>query len=158
MKRVYQVLEHKIFTISMYIKRIYGIIECGIGTILLFLNSKQMISVVQILFGHELIEDPKDFFGNILMNAASNMSLRMHEFISLYILIHGLLNVGLVLALMTKKKWAFPIAGGIIGIILLYEIYQFFHGHSITLLALIIVDICILLLLHFEYKRQFRKH
>jgi len=149
-----KVTEHKIFQAGLYVKGIYGILESIAGIITLLVSQRTMTRLVQFIFGQELIEDPHDFFGSFFMNIASNLSVRMHVFIGLYILVHGLVNVGMVLSLVHKKRWAYPAVGILLGIFVIYQIYTIFHTYSLLMIILTITDIIILALLKFEYDWQ----
>ena len=129
-------------------------LEAIAGIFLLLISHKYITKVVTAMFGQELIEDPKDFLGNFFMHLANNFSLRMHIFIGLYMLVHGLVNIGIVVALTHKKLWAFPIVGGLLVIFIIYQVYMVIHKFSIIMILLIIIDLVIISLLRFEYLKQ----
>ena len=158
MKRfITRVLEHKIFQASVCVKGIYGLLETLAGIIILIISQRSITRFAQMLFGHELLEDPRDFFGNLFMNAATNLSVRMHIFVGIYIIVHGLANVGIALALYYKKRWAFPTVGVLMVLFIIYQIYTVVHTFSIVMILLTITDIAILSLLRFEYNRTYKK-
>ena len=152
-RTITKVLEHKIFQYSLYIKGIYGLLETIAGIVLIFLSSKNISSIVQAIFGQVLVRDPDDFIANLFMNAAKNLSLHLHQFISLFMIVHGLINIGIVLALLHKKLWVFPIVSSVLGLLIIYQTYHFVFNHSLTLLIITFVDIIIFGLLGFEYHR-----
>ena len=102
---------------------------------------------------HELAQDPTDLLANYLIHVSQNLSLGAISFVSLYLLIHGLIKIGLVTGLWMRKLWAYPLAGVILGFFVAYQGIRFFHTHSLLLLLLTFVDIVILVLIRFEYKR-----
>ncbi len=144
---------HFIFQSSIFIKGIDGIGEL-IGSILLFTAAKEsIIAFVQNILSHELIQDPSDPIANYLLHLAQNMSLTTQLFSAFYLLIHGTIKVGLVTALWHKQHWAYPVAGIILSMLCLYKIFRFFTLHSYLLLFFTCIDIIIIALLRFEYKR-----
>jgi uncharacterized membrane protein len=148
----------EIFRISILIKFIDGILEV-IGSFVLFFVSMNTLNLfIRALFGSELLEDPKDFLAGYLIHLASNMSVSSQIFLALYLLIHGLIKMGLVIALWTKRLWAYPVAGILLIFFTLYQIYLFMHTYSILQFFLTITDIVILLLLRFEYNKIRRQH
>jgi uncharacterized membrane protein len=152
-----RVIEHKVFHTGLYIKAIYGFLESIAGIIVLFASQRMITRFVQFIFGQEFIEDPHDLFGSFFLNLANNLSVRMHVFIGLYILVHGLVNIALVLALIHKKRWAFPAAGALMGIFVIYQIYTICFTFSLLMIFLTITDLIILALLKFEYDYQYKK-
>ena len=61
--------------------------------------------------------------------------------------------MGLVIALWMKKLWAYPLTGIVIVLFALYQVYLLVVTHSLFQLFLTILDVVILLLLRFEYRR-----
>jgi uncharacterized membrane protein len=112
-----------------------------------------MTSIVQRIFGNELIEDPSDVLGNLFMNFAHSLSLRLKAFLAIFMIAHGLINIGIVLALMHKKLWVFPIVSSLLALLITYQTYMFVHNHSITLLIITFVDVVLFGLLGVEYHR-----
>ena len=159
MKNINRITEHKVFQFSIYVKAIFGLIESITGLILLIAGSRSMTRAVQWVFGNELLEDPHDAMGNFFMNLANNLSLRMHMFVALYMIVHGIAHIMIVLALLYRKRWAYGIAGIMLSLFVLYQIYQIIHQiihantFSILLTILTIIDVIIISLLRIEYKR-----
>jgi uncharacterized membrane protein len=153
MKFLTKIIEHKIFQFSLAIKGVHGIIEILLGTILFFLKHSVITRIVQFMYGKELVEDPNDYFGNLLMDTALKFSEHWQKFFSTYLIIHGLASIGIVLALSHKKLWVFPYVAALLSFFIVYQAYQFFQGYSIFMLIFIMIDITILFLLQFEYKR-----
>ncbi len=151
-----RILEHKIFQVGVIIKGIYGLLESIAGLFVLLISQRSITRLAQLILGQELLEDPKDIVGNFFMNLANNLSMRMHVFIGLYILVHGIVNIGIALALYYKKLWAFPVVGVLMAIFIIYQIYTLIQVFSLVMVLLTIVDIALLSLLHFEYERQKR--
>ena len=153
MKDIHKISEHKLFQSAVYFKGIFGIIESLTGMFLLFFGSRSLNRIVQRVFGQELLEDPSDPIGNFFMNLANKLSLRMHIFFGIYLIVHGIVNIAVVFALIHKKRWAFPMAGIILLLFVVYQVYQLVRSFSILMLVLTAIDIVILSLLKVEYDR-----
>ena len=153
MKFVHKISEHKLFQSLIYIKGIFGIFEALTGIVLLFMNSRSMTRFVQWLFGEELLRDPTDPLGNFFMNLAQTLYLKIHIFFGIYLIVHGIVHIAVVLSLVHKKRWAFPIAGIILAIFIFYQIYHLVKSFSVIMLVLTILDIMILSLLKIEFDR-----
>ncbi|MFH1511521.1 MAG: DUF2127 domain-containing protein [Candidatus Woesearchaeota archaeon] len=144
---------HKLFRISILLKGLDGLLELA-GAAILFTMSSQWISqLVQALFRHELGQDPADLVAGLLIHASANISVSTQLFVAVYLFVHGAVKVGLVAGLWLNKLWAYPVAGVILSIFIIYQSIRFFSNHSIVLLGLTLFDILIVVLLRFEYKR-----
>jgi uncharacterized membrane protein len=122
-----QVIEHKLFLAGILVKGIFGILEFIVGIFLVIAGTRPSSRVAQYIFGHGIISSRGDVVGNFLLNLAHNLSLRMHIFVGLYMIVHGIVHIGIVLALVYKKLWAFPIVGVVLSLFLVYQIYQIIH-------------------------------
>ena len=148
-----KISEHKLFLSGIFIKGVFGILESIVGIFLLIAGTRPSSRVAQYIFGHEVISDRTTIIGSFLLRIAHNLSLKMHIFVGSYMIVHGIVNIGMVLALVYKKLWAFPIVGILLALFLVYQIYQLVHVFSIILLLLTIADVIILSLLKIEYDR-----
>jgi uncharacterized membrane protein len=126
-----------------------------IGGIFLFFSTPRSLSkLAATLLTNELLEDPKDLVANTLLHAVQGLSANAQIFASAYLLVHGIVKVGLVIALWNKKLWAYPLAGIVLVLFTAYQLYLFSHSRSLFQLALTVVDVVILLLLWSEYRRS----
>ena len=148
-----QNLIHILFRIGIFFKGLDGILEIAGGLFLLFITREEIIRFILTAFHHELTEDPDDFLINYLITMAGHLSLSTKTFASIYLIGHGLVKAGLVTALWRNKLWAYPIAGFVLTIYVIYQTIRLFSTHSLLLLLLTIIDIIILLFLRPEYKR-----
>jgi uncharacterized membrane protein len=147
---------HYLFELGVSLKFANGVLEL-VGGILLFFTTPQSLSrLATILLTGELLEDPKDLVANTLLHAVQRLSPNAQLFASVYLLIHGIVKVGLVIALWKRKLWAYPLAGVVLGLFTVYQIYLFSHSGSLFQLFLTAVDVLILLLLWSEYRRVAR--
>ena len=72
-------------------------------------------------------------------------------FASFYLIVYGIIKVWLVFSLWKANLRAYPIAGVILGLLIVYQLYRVSYTHSLFLLLVTLVDIGILLLLRREY-------
>jgi len=146
-------LLHDIFFAGVAIKGIDGILELIAGIFLFFSQSNIISNVVQKIFQKEILEDPSDLLANYFIHAANNITIGTFSFIVLYLIAHGLIKIGLFSALLSKKTWAHIIAGIVLFLFIIYQLARFSITHSIILLFFTLIDMIILVLLQFEYKR-----
>ena len=139
--------------IGIIIKGIDGILELISGVILFLIKSDLITKIIQTLFQHELVQDPTDIIANYLIHTSQNLTISALSFATIYLIIHGSVKIGLVLGLWYKKLWAYPLVGVILSLFIIYQLIKFFSTHSIILLFLTSIDVLIIILLRFEYKR-----
>lgn len=144
---------HDSFVVGITIRGIYGLLELIGGIILFFRGSEPVVRIVAALFRHELAHDPTDMIANYSVNASQHLSQSTIEFLAIYLLIQGIVKVGLVTALWLKKVWAYPLAGVVLTVLVVYQIIRLFKTHSKLLFFFTLLDIMILALLHSEYGR-----
>ena len=141
----------------MLFKGIDGIIETISGTALLIVDRQDIQHLVHVVLRHELLEDPNDPVANYLMHAAAGLSTNTKTFAALYLLVHGLVKLGLVTALWQNRRWAYPLAGVVLSLFVIYQGVRFTFTHSVVLLLVTAVDIAIIALLPGEYKRTLHR-
>ncbi|USN45573.1 MAG: DUF2127 domain-containing protein [Candidatus Woesearchaeota archaeon] len=149
-------LVHNIFLVSIVIKGVDGLLELIGGVFLLFFKNNALQQSVQFLFQHELSQDPTDTLARSLVSLSQKLSMETVSFIAVYLVLHGLIKLGLVAGLWYEKKWIFPLAGVVLTLFVVYQLMRFASNHSLFLLILAILDILILVLLRFEYQRLTR--
>jgi uncharacterized membrane protein len=144
---------HDLFTAGIIIKFIDGVFELVGGLALIFVRSDSIAKVVQTIFQHELAQDPTDAIANFLIQASQSISAGALSFASIYLIIHGTIKIGIFWGLWSKKLWTYPLAGAILFLFIAYQLARIFSTHSVVLSLLTSLDIIILILLRFEYKR-----
>ncbi|MEJ2617402.1 MAG: DUF2127 domain-containing protein [Ignavibacteriaceae bacterium] len=127
----------KIFRKHLTEHRLYKLFKIGIAL-------KAIDGVLETIGGVLLT-------ANYIMNAIHHLSANTTIFAAIYLLIHGLIKIGLVAALWKNKLWAFPTAILFLFAFLSYQLYRFFISHSPALLILSITDVVIILLVWHEY-------
>jgi uncharacterized membrane protein len=145
---------HYLFELGVSLKFLNGMLEVIGGIFLFFSTPRSLSKLAATLLTNELLEDPKDLVANTLLHAVQGLSANAQIFASAYLLVHGMVKVGLVIALWNKKLWAYPLAGIVLVLFTAYQLYLFSHSRSLFQLALTVVDVVILLLLWSEYRRS----
>jgi uncharacterized membrane protein len=149
---------HLLFDISVVAKGIDGVLELIGGVLLLLISPTQLYHIARILTQHELSQDPHDVIANYLLHSSEKLSAGAKTFGALYLLWHGLVKVGLVTALLLKRRWAYPVAIVAFLLFLLYQLYRYSHTHAPELLVLSVLDVVVIVLTWFEYQRLQASH
>ena len=145
-------LIHISFLIGIIGKGIDGILEIIGGVVVMFINPVLLNRVVRLLFAHELSEDPRDKLANYLLKAAQDFSLSTQIYSSIYLISHGVIKVFLIMALLKRKIWAYPLAIGVFSLFIIYQIYRYALTHSILLIFLSILDAFVIIFTWLEYE------
>jgi uncharacterized membrane protein len=146
-------MDHKIARILVYFKGIFGIIELITGFGLLLLGRKSLNNVMLWLVELEPFENHPRLMDSTTRFIANHVLGSLHTLIALYMIVHGLVAIAVVIALVHKKLWAFPVAGTLMTMFILYQIYRLAEIFSIFLLILTLIDVALIFFLRYEYKR-----
>jgi uncharacterized membrane protein len=144
---------HYLFELGVSLKFVNGLLEVIGGLFLLWSTPQSLSKLATALLTNEMLEDPKDLVANTLLHAVQDLSGNARVFASVYLLLHGIVKVGLVVALWRKKLWAYPLAGVVLVLFTIYQVYLYSHSRSPFQLFLTAIDVIILFLLWSEYRR-----
>jgi uncharacterized membrane protein len=144
---------HLLFNIGVISKGVDGVLEVLGGVLLCFMSPAQIQSILRMLTQHELAEDPHDLLAGYLLHVAQHFSASVQIFAAAYLVWHGIVKVGLVVALLRKRLWAYPAATGAFVLFLIYQLYRYAHTRSAWLLMISAVDVFVIVITWLEYKR-----
>jgi uncharacterized membrane protein len=144
---------HLLFDIGVVGKGVDGVLEIVGGLLLCLVSPSQIYSFVRMLTQHELSEDPRDLLAGYLMQAAGHLSVNTQIFAAVYLMWHGIIKVGLVIALLQKRFWAYPAAIVAFMIFLIYQLYRYTDTHAPWLLVVSVLDLFVIILTWLEYRR-----
>ena len=142
---------HRLFHWAVILKGIDGLLEVGGGVLVFLLGPHGVTGLVAFLTQHELAEDPGDIVAGFLVRHTRHLGLAPVHFAAVYLLAHGITKVGLVVGLLQERRGVFPVALGVLGLFLAYQVYRMLVGPSPALAVLIVVDTAILALIWKEY-------
>jgi uncharacterized membrane protein len=151
-RRIDRIL-HLSFALGLIAKGIDGALEIVGGALLFFVTPGQLHHMARLLTVHELSEDPHDLIANYVLRHSRHLSAGAEIFGAVYLLGHGILKVGLVIALLLRRRWAYPVAIVAFLAFLLYELYRYSQTYAPELLVLSLLDVFVIALACLEYKR-----
>ncbi len=147
-------LRDQLFKVAVIIKAADGVLEV-IGAALLAVVSVEQISHLSaILTQHELSEDPNDIIATHVLHSAGNFSASSKWFGVLYLLLHGIIKIGLAVALLKNLEWAYRPVLAILCLLTAYQIYRITLTHSWLLAVLTFVDLFIIWMIWQELPRN----
>jgi uncharacterized membrane protein len=142
---------HQLFDVTLVLKGLHALIEMIGGILLYAVSAENIVRIVNFFVRDEIREDPHDFIANYLLHTAQNFGGSTQAFAALYLLLHGIINGSLVVALWKEKLWAYPVAFVVIGAFIVYQLYLFIFGFSWWLALLTALDIVVIFLVRHEY-------
>jgi uncharacterized membrane protein len=140
------------FHLAIALKGIDGVLEIT-GALLLAIVTPATLSHMAILFAQpELAEDPHDVLARALLYVVSHLLGNARLFATVYLLVHGVIKVALAVALLRNQVKAYPAIMGVLGALIIYQLYRYSHTHSLALLAFTLFDVAITYLVWREYQ------
>jgi len=142
----------KAFKIGLILKAADGFIETIAGIALLIIRPEDIVRYVSVITHHELSSDPHDFIANHILHATAHLTISATIFAAIYLLAHGISKIILVIEIIRNHLWAY--VGLIVLTIgfILYQTFEWFYSHSISLILLTLFDCIIVYLTLREYK------
>ncbi len=146
-------LYHKAFEIGIGAKALDGVLEIIGGLLLLFVDPAHISNLILRLTQHELSEDAHDLIARYFVTVARGLTTEQQLFGALYLLSHGVVKIGLVVALWNRRLGAYPAAMAIFGLFAIYQVYRFTFTHSWFLILLTLLDGLVIWLTWVEFQR-----
>ena len=143
---------HQIFEVSVIFKGFHALIECLGGLLLALVSTNMIATFVNTITQEELIEDPHDLLATHLLEFAQNFSVSSKNFYAFYLLSHGIIKVFLVIGLLRKIIWSYPLSIVVLCLFITYQIYRFIYAPSLGLVILTVFDLVVIVLIWHEYR------
>jgi uncharacterized membrane protein len=140
------------FDISIFIKGAISAAEIVVGVLAFFIPVSVITDFVMRYAQGELGEDPNDFVATHLVQIAQQFSVTSGVFIAFYLITRGLIKLLLIIALYKNQLWAYPSSLVVIGLFVLYQVYQIFLTHSLIIIILTIFDLIVMYFIWREYQ------
>jgi len=151
-----EIKEHNIvtgaFDVGVVLKGLNGLLEIIAGLFLLFIPLHDIQRFLIWVTGKELRVDKQDVIANHLVHLANTLTARTYQLTIAYLLIHGFVKVFLVVMLLRRRLWAYPVAIAVFTIFGIYQAYQYSYTHSALMLALTVLDVAVIVLTSLEYR------
>ena len=144
---------HRLFQVGLLVKGGHAILDL-IGALFIYFTTATTIRrIIGSAVSGELLEDPNDILANYVMASASNLSHSAQEFAALYLFVSGVINLVLVLGILTNMPRAYAVAGLLMTMFIVYQVYLYIHTFSPWVLMLAVYDCVLLILIYLEHQR-----
>ena len=138
-----------LFHLGMWWRIIYGFLRIIIAVLLLQHVGTPVSDIFLKLMSHELIQDPNDR----VIQMVNHLPYLVTYYLAFYFMFWGVMDIFMSILLLRHQLWAFPVAIYMIVVFIVYELFRFFHTHSLMLLAVIGMDVFIIWIIKREYKK-----
>jgi uncharacterized membrane protein len=145
---------HRSYIASLLLKAGIGTAQLAGGIGLWLVPGDRISAYVASLARLKLVEDPKDILAQWVARTAAMTPFDTGNFYMLYLGIHGLLNLCLVVALMARRRWAYPMAIAALVFFVIYQLYEYSMGKGLMMLALSALDLAVIWLILGEWRVQ----
>lgn len=138
------------YRLSLGAKGLLGLLQLigGIGLVLTPGDGIQRL--VNWMTRNYLAEDPDAAIARHAVEWANALSPASQNFYSIYLLGHGVLNFGVVVALLLRIKGAYHVSLAILCGFVLFQLVDFWHSHDPVLLLLTAIDLVVIWLVVME--------
>jgi uncharacterized membrane protein len=141
---------------ALFLKGLDGGVELLAGLALAVVGPRELAGLTRRVVEHHLLGSPHGALAERFTAGEASLS-GDRVFAVLYLTLHGLVKLGLVVALLREVMPAYPVAVGVLGLFLGYEAYRAAHTGSVTLWVAAALDLAIALLVVREYRRLRRR-
>ena len=148
---------HAALRVSLLLKGAHALLECAGGLAFAVVSTHRIASLVNWVTQDALIENRHDVVASYLVGLAQTLSVQTKNFYALYLLSHGVVQLGLVVALLKGQLWAYPAFLIVLAAFIVYQIYRVSLIGSVGLVVLTVFDLIVMGLIWNEY-RQARRH
>jgi uncharacterized membrane protein len=148
---------HIVFLVSILLKGFFALLEfvAGLG---MYLTPPDFVGqLIRFMFKAQLVADRHDFFAQFLQHQLTEFDVTRHTFISLYLMLHGLVKIGVVAGLWSERIWAFPLGIAALALFIVYQMNRFLHTHAPLLALISLFDAFIIVLAWREWQAVKRR-
>jgi len=147
---------HDGFLVGIWFKFAVGALQTIAGLGMLLVNQASLVAMVARWTNPELVEEPNSHIANWVVHGVNDLGTGSRMFVTIYLLSHGLIKLGLIWAMLRRKMWAYPWSMWVIGGFIGYQLYRYAYTHSVSLLVLSVLDAIVVYLIWHEYRTRKR--
>ena len=149
----------RVYTIGIAIKGFDGAVELLAG-LLLWIAPGMLHALLQVLLGEaqERHTQLARFVAEHIARVDADLTKSGLAVVILFLLLHGVVKVGLVVALFKKWRWAYPWAIVALGGFLVYQVIVFIKHPTLSMALFSVLDAVIVWLVYREYRELSREN
>lgn len=143
-----------VFLVGFAFKAVDGIVELAAGIPLLFLRPGQVEAAARLVTAGELQEDPDDLLAHLIRHGVATLSADATLFAAAYLIVHGLVKLGIVAAVFRGSRRLYPWAIAALGGFVVWQGYEFVVHPGVGLALLTLFDTVIVALTVREWRHH----
>ena len=147
-------LLHHVFRWGVIAKGVYGIAEVLAGVFIAVVGATALQEWTDLIARQQLLQDPDSSLALWTIHLVNGLTVSAVVFASAYLIVHGIVKIGLLLAVATRRYRVYPWAIAVLVSFIGYQSYELVVHYSVGLLALTIFDAVIVLLTWREYRHR----
>lgn len=141
-----------LFLLGVLGKAVDGALEVIVGVPLLFLDRGRLIDLVSGAATRELQEEPNQLLAQLILHEVGKLNSGVLLIGGIYLLVHGIVKLGIVTALVRGTQRLYPWAIGALSILFVVQVVDLAIKFSWGVLALTILDLVIIALTVREWR------
>ena len=138
---------------ALFLKGLDGAVELLAGLALLAVGPGGLDALTRRVVAHHLLGSPHGALAERFATGEAALSGGDRTFAIVYLTLHGLVKLGLVVALLRELRPAYPVAVCVLAVFIGYEAYRAARTGSPVLWAAAALDLAITVLVAREYRR-----
>ncbi|PWW20996.1 putative membrane protein [Geodermatophilus normandii] len=138
---------------ALFLKGLDGAVELLAGLALLVVGPRELDGLPRWVVEHHLLGSPHGALAERFAAGEAALSGGDRTFAVLYLTLHGLVKLGLVVALLRQVLPAYPLAAGVLGVFCAYEVYRAVERDAWSMWAAAALDLAVVVLVLREYRR-----
>ena len=142
---------HRMFAVGVTLKGLHALVELIMGAAILTISPVGTSNFFLVLAEREQARGWPPFIVDFLLGLARAALEGGQRFAGIYLLVVGLINVGLVIGLLTGALWSYPAALAALVSLMVYQLYRYTHTHALALILLTLFDAVVCWLVWQEY-------
>ena len=145
---------HDGFLVGIWFKFAIGAVQAIAGLALLLVNQASLAAMVARWTAPELAEEPHSHIATWAQQGVADLGSGSRAFVTIYLLSHGLIKLGLIWAMLRRKMWAYPWSIVAMSGFIAYQLYRFANTHAMALIVLSVLDAIVVYLIWHEYRTR----
>ncbi|MGY1623141.1 DUF2127 domain-containing protein [Geodermatophilus sp. SYSU D00965] len=141
---------------ALILKGLDGAVELLAGLALAVAGPQALAGLTRRVVEHHLLGSPRGTLAERFAAGEAALAGGDRTFAIAYLTLHGLVKLGLVVALLREIRPAYPVAVGVLGVFVAYEAHRALGTGSVLLWVAAALDLVIAVLVVREYRRLLR--
>ena len=138
---------------ALLLKGLDGAVELLAGVALAVVGARELGGLTRRVVEHHLLGSPRGALAERFAAGEAALTGGDRTFAVVYLIAHGLVKLGLVVALLREVRPAYPLAIGVLAVFVVYEALRAARTGSAALWAAAALDLAVIALVLREYRR-----